>query len=297
MRRVDRLGWSASLVLDAFGVRVGLRSDSTALLRRAAARWTSVGAHVVTREEAGSGEVEVEGLLSLHCAARDVTAGARPAISLYDGAARLLTTRDAEEAFSWFDLTLRVGVSERSTSHLFVHAGVVAYRGQAILLPGGCLAGKTTLTRALLARGAVYYSDDVALVDEAGWVHPFARPLSVRESAALPQRPVPAESLGASVGTEPLRAGAVVLTAFRAGTAWRPSPVSASAATLMLLPHTGGVRGRPARALAVLSRLLDGAVVLRGTRGEADDCAREILGAMDQRALNTRSMTARAADA
>jgi hypothetical protein len=284
MKRIDRLGWSDAIALDAFGVRVGLRSDSAPLLRRAAARWTAVGARVVTVDGAGSPDVSVEGMLSLHSGARDVTASARPTLTFYDGASRVIHSPNREAVLDALDSTLRVAVADLSPTRLFVHAGVVAYRGEAIVVAGGSYAGKTTLVRALLARGASYYSDDAAVIDEEGRVHPFARPLAVRESPESPQLPVTPESLGATVGSEPLRAGVVAIARYRAGALWRPAALGGGAATLAMLPHTGGVRGRPGRALAMLGRLMTGATVFRGIRGDAEACADQLLRAIEMRA-------------
>jgi hypothetical protein len=288
MKRIDRLGWSDALVLDAFGVRIGLRSDSSSLLRRAAERWTAVGARVMTVEETGSAEVVVEGLMSLHSGARDVTATARPALTFYDGATRVIHSADREAVLDALDSTLRIGVADLSPTRLFVHAGVVAYRGEAILVAGGTLAGKTTLVRALLERGATYYSDDAALIDDDGRVHPFAKPLAVRETPESRQRSVTAESLGAVVGREPLRAGVVAVTRYREGALWRPAALDGGAATLAMIPHTGGVQGRPARALAMLGHLLRGATALRGIRGDAGACADQLLRTVERRAETGR---------
>lgn len=284
LQRIDRLGWTATLVFDSYGVRVGLRSDSASLLRRAADRCLPPGAAVRSAAESGGPDVVVDWLFSLHTGARDAGAGARPPLTLYDGASRMAQTSDRESLLDHVDGTVRAAIADASPTHLFVHAGVVAYRGEAILVPGACLAGKTTLVRALLDLGASYYSDDVALVDEDGLVLPYARPLAVRESAHAPQRPVPVESLGVPVGTDALRAGVVALATYRDGAAWQPLELRGGAATLALLRHTGAVQRRPARALALLGRLLHGATVLRGVRGEATACARALLGAIDARA-------------
>lgn len=285
MQRIDRLGWSDALVLDAFGVRIGLRSDSSSLLRRAAARWTAVGARVVTVGEAGTPDVRVEGLMSLHSRARDVTASSRPMLTFYDGATRVAHSADRDEVLDALDATVRIGVADLSPTRLFVHAGVVAYEGEAIVVAGGTLAGKTTLVQALLERGASYYSDDAAVIDDEGKVHPFAKPLAVRASVDAPQRPVAPEALGAKVGAEPLRAGVVAIVRYRAGAAWRPGTLGGGAATLAMLPHTGGVQSRPGRAFTMLGRLLGGATVLRGIRGDAAACADQLLRAIEQRAV------------
>ena len=72
-------------------------------------------------------------------------------------------------------------VAEFSTPHLMMHAGVVAWKGKAIVLPGTSHAGKTTLVTALVEAGATYYSDEYAVLDAKGHVSPYARRLSLRD--------------------------------------------------------------------------------------------------------------------
>lgn len=42
-------------------------------------------------------------------------------------------------------------------------------------------AGKSLLVSELLRRGATYFSDEYALIDAEGWVHPYPRPLLLRD--------------------------------------------------------------------------------------------------------------------
>ena len=53
-----------------------------------------------------------------------------------------------------------------------VHAGVVAFAGRAVVIPGPSHSGKSTLVQALVEAGATYLSDEFALLDEAGRVWP-----------------------------------------------------------------------------------------------------------------------------
>ena len=62
----------------------------------------------------------------------------------------------------------------------------------AIVMPGASFAGKTTMVRAWLEAGATYYSDEFAVLDRTGRVHPFARPLAIREGSTASTRRVPA---------------------------------------------------------------------------------------------------------
>jgi len=68
---------------------------------------------------------------------------------------------------------------------VFVHAGVVAWQGRAVLIPGRTLSGKSWLVRALVRAGAEYYSDEFAVLDARGRVHPY--PLPPREADGRPQ--------------------------------------------------------------------------------------------------------------
>ena len=65
----------------------------------------------------------------------------------------------------------------RAQDCLFVHAGVVGWQGKAILIPGRSFSGKTTLVKALIEAGATYYSDEFAILDRQGLVHPYPLPL------------------------------------------------------------------------------------------------------------------------
>ncbi len=172
---------------------------------------------------------------------------------------------------------IRLMVAEHATQHVFVHAGVVGWDGIAIVVPGRTFAGKTTLVAELIRRGASYYSDEYAVFDAAGRVHPFAKPLSIRDSTIGQQREWPVEELGGLAGNKPLTVGLIVATHFEAGASWRPRQLSAGEAVLTLLNHTVSVRRQPKRALEVLGCVVAQATVLEGVRGEAGELIDEIV--------------------
>ena len=64
-------------------------------------------------------------------------------------------------------------LAERARNRIFIHAGVVGWQGRAIVIPGRSFSGKSTLVAALLQAGATYYSDEFAVLDGRGYVHPF----------------------------------------------------------------------------------------------------------------------------
>ncbi len=72
-------------------------------------------------------------------------------------------------------------VVTRVRSHVLLHAGVVAYQGQAVVLAANAFHGKTTLVLELLRRGCSFLSDEMAALGRTdGYVYPFPRSLRVR---------------------------------------------------------------------------------------------------------------------
>jgi hypothetical protein len=164
----------------------------------------------------------------------------------------------------------------------FLHAGVVGWRGRAILVPGRSLSGKTTLVREMLRLGATYYSDEFAVVDNCGLVHPFARPLGIREDSSYAQAKYTAEMLGATSGVKPLPMGMAVICKFETGAPWHPTPLSQGQGTLELLANSVAVRSQPHQTLRRLQKLARQAVFVRGTRGEAREAAASILESIER---------------
>ena len=88
-----------------------------------------------------------------------------------------------EEVYWWLRQDIDQAVARRSPRLLFVHAGVVGWRGLAIVIPGRGSTGKSTLVAELVRRGAVYYSDAFAVLDEAGRVHPYRGAIGLGDEA------------------------------------------------------------------------------------------------------------------
>jgi hypothetical protein len=170
---------------------------------------------------------------------------------------------------------LQLFVAQHSRAFVFVHAGVVGIRGRAVVLPGTSGAGKTTLVRALINEGATYYSDEYALLDEKGRVHPYARALSVRTSGGKVRISVSRRM--ARTGSTPLRLGLVVQTDYRKGARWKPRTLSRGEAVLALLANTVPARERPTEVLAALARSVAGASALRSSRGSAVAVAKGLI--------------------
>ena len=172
MEKIDRLDWAAGLAFTAYGVRVGIRVSQTDVLKR-------LGIYLPPAwKPASSPGVNI--LYSLVVGG----VGSRPALRrfnlLYANALRVARSLDLEEVFDALEAHVQLHVAEAAPRRRFVHAGVVGWRGKAILIPGRSYSGKSTLVAALVAAGATYYSDEYAVLDERGRVHPYPKPLSLR---------------------------------------------------------------------------------------------------------------------
>lgn len=161
---------------------------------------------------------------------------------------------------------------------VFVHAGVVALDGRALVFPGYSFAGKSTLVAALVREGAAYYSDEYAVITRDGSVTPFARRIATRDQQGGPGPRLRPEDIGGVAGVAPLPIGAVITTRYRAGATWRPEALTKGQIALTLLEHAVTARTRPVHTLGRISAALAGSVVgLRGERGPAGATAHEIM--------------------
>jgi hypothetical protein len=158
---------------------------------------------------------------------------------------------------------------------IFVHAGVVAADGAAVVLPGHSFAGKSTLVEALVRAGAQFYSDEYAMFDAQGRVAHYREPLSRR--GAHGQEEV---ELGSGEPLEPVTVGLVAFTSYRPGARWEPRRLSIGEALVAMMEHAVPARERPAETLAALSQALAGAKLLSGERGEADETAGALIAAL-----------------
>ena len=272
MQALDRHVWTDAIAFEKFGVRIGIRADSAELMALAASR-VPPGATPLA-----SDEIDVLFSIAGGGAARP---GLRRYAILYEGISIRLRTLDRDALADGLDSAIHVALAEQATEWVFVHAGVVGWRGRAIVIPGTTFSGKTTLVAALLRAGAEFYSDDRAVIDAQGLVHPHPRPLSVRESPGARQQPVSAASLGATTAERPLPVGMLVLTSFREGAEWEPRPLPAGQAMLSVLEHASALRTRPEAVLQVLGRTFAGVPAYRGPRGDATETAARLLALVE----------------
>ena len=251
----------------AYGVQIGLRVDCRSLLDML--QQDPAGLHlpfgwraVEDHEPDASVSVRYEVLSG-------ASEGACPSYRVYAGTNLVADVRRLTDAGRALAAHAELFVAEHAPEHLFVHAGVVGWEGRAIVMPGASFAGKTTLVQAWLEAGATYYSDEFAVLDRAGRVHPFARPLAIRDSSTGLTRRVPVAALGAESGTTSLHIGLVLVSSYRAGARWRPRRLTPAPTLLALMRHTVAARGNPEHSMPILKHAVSDTVAFAGVRGEA----------------------------
>lgn len=262
MQKIDRLVWAEGFSFISYGVRIGIRANKPGVLdkflRSLPPGWKPSSSPVVD-------------LLYSIIAGGE---GPRPNIRLfnliYANALRIVRTPELDAAIDAFESDLQLYVAEMSPRRVFVHAGVVGWRGQAIVIPGRSFSGKSTLTAELVKAGATYYSDEYAVLDEQGRVHHYARPLAIRENGQLEKaKRYEVEALGGKRGAKPLPVKLVVVSKYKPGTKWRPRQLSAGEGALALLSNTVSARREPETALVALNQAVSKATIVKGDRGEA----------------------------
>lgn len=166
-------------------------------------------------------------------------------------------------------------VIQRLTGLRAVHAGTVVLGGRALLLPGATHAGKSSLVAELLRRGATYFSDEYALIDSQGRVHPYPRPLLLRNGCPE-QVPMLAGECNAPVGDAPAPIGWILALEYQPAETWSVAAVPQSEGLLTLLRNTPHVLADSPDMVAAFQRAVAGATCYAGRRTEARDAAEEI---------------------
>jgi hypothetical protein len=262
MDDLDREKWAERMFFTSYGVRIGIRVNQKGALDR-----------IVNFLPPGwkrSRAREVDRMYSFVLRDEKARARGRRFNAVYSDANRISRTRELYQALDAFESDLQLFVAETAPRRVFVHAGVVGWRGRAIVIPGRSFSGKTSLVAALVKAGATYYSDEYAVLDNRGRVHHYARPLSIRENGHL-ERPkkYQVEALGGRMGVKPLPVAMVVVSKYKPGARWRPRGLSEGEGALELMSNTVSARRQPAAMLEAIRRVVSQATVLKGYRGDA----------------------------
>ena len=272
MDKLDRLVWADGVSIVIHGLRIGIRVSNGAymdqVMQSLPPGWRPAKSPVVDQ------------LYSLVVGVEDERKGVRRYNILYAGPVILARRMQLGETLETLTAGLKMYVAEWARGKLFIHAGVVGWQGRAIVMPGRSFSGKTSLVAALVKASATYYSDEYALLDANGQVHPYPVPLSIRENPDAPSKPVHVDELGGKQGVDPLPIGILLATQYRKGARWRPRDVSHGQAVLTLLANTVAARRKPQGVLSKISPIVANVRRIKSLRGDADEVARSLLGSL-----------------
>jgi hypothetical protein len=247
--------------LESYGVKIGVGSNNERFLKRIENHLPNIFPGAFALDDQLESEhdflinVNDDGLFELYKDGEKITCG------------------DSEENFFRFSCgKLRLTVAEFAVGKVFLHSGVIGWKGKAIIFPAKSFQGKTTLVKEFIKKGASYFSDEYAVLDEKGFVHPFPKTLSLRGIVdKYRQIEFSAESFGSEMGTAPVPVGMVVITEYEDGAEWDPEILSAGEAIMEIIPHTIPIRNKPKFSLQVLNKLVNRAIIAKSKRGEATE--------------------------
>ncbi len=267
MENPDLLHWTQFGAFTCYDARIGVRTNDAAVFRR---MFDSLPPHskVMATQK-------VDWMYSLWVAPR-TRSGRRPYHVLYSNEKQYARLREIEQLVDAFERDAQLAVAQKARRKVFVHAGVVGWRGRAILIPAKSYAGKSTLVHELVRAGATYYSDEFAVLDQQGRVHPFARQLSLRDEMKRNAK-LGFDELEGKIGVRAIPVGTVLVTKFRAGAKWRPKILTPGLGALELLANTVTARSGQPLVLEVLTRVAKNARILKSARGEAKSFATQLL--------------------
>ena len=264
-------------LFESYGVPLRIESNSSVLLKEAEA---------MVRQTLVDKFCTVESVINPHVFRLDRDGGE---YILYKNGERLSNGKVKEPFLRFVDALMRITIAEYAVDCVFVHAGVVGWKGKGIVIPGNSFTGKSSLVYELVRRGAEYYSDDYAVFDKDGLVHPFPRRLSIRSrpkgNEVMETSFVTPEEIGGTSGTVPIPVGWILLTEFKDGFEWRPETLSPGKCVLEMVSHTAPIRYNPKFSLEILKKVSANAIILKSCRPDAVYFSEMFLEFVDNKAF------------
>ena len=272
VREVSQLKWNAR-VFETFGLRICLRASCQSLLHAVLSRAPEC------IECVGWGRPNRT--YSVVKSYRREDGRCSPQYLLYVNQHLLASAETHEELLECFESDLDLYVAANAPERLFVHAGAVGWKNQTVLIPGRSGSGKTSLVSEFLKHGATYYSDDWAVIDPNGLLHPYPRKLSIRGNDGIRRRVEP-EEFGALRG-KPSPISTILITGYTEGARWIPQSTSPGTGLLTLMANTPSARTQPKFAMTVLHSAIAIAEVYQARRGDKEETVEGILTYLEQR--------------
>lgn len=203
---------------------------------------------------------------------------------LYRETELVLAKVAVDGVLDYLETQIRSIIAEYNLDFVFLHAGVVSWKGKGIIIPGKSFTGKTTLVSELIKRNCEYLSDEFAVIDKNGYVHPFPKKLSVRGIIDdYKQVDMPAADFGGRIAQTAVPADFMLLTEYKEKKRKSRIKIENMGEGVMAgVANSISVRQNPKFVLEVLSVVAERALILKSYRGEAGKFAEYLLNFLEE---------------
>jgi hypothetical protein len=260
--RFGSVKWRSFFAFEAFGVKVGVRSNDGGVIERLKEGLPfllPIDIKDIAFEEA------------VHIFSVYRSKSSRQSNLTYCGEKEVVRQNFDDRKIDPIESQIRLTIAEFAEDYVFLHAGAIAYQGKMIIIPARSFSGKTTLVAEFARRGFEYYSDEYAVLDKNGLVHPFTKKLSIRGIVDdYTQVDIPVEELGGRKGVEPLEVGLILVSKFMKGAKFSPRLLGAGEGIIESIANSVSIRQNPQFVLKVLSLVTSRAKIVKTNRGEAN---------------------------
>lgn len=262
--------WRHVFKIECFGVKIGVRSNNLSMFSRVKNNLSEI-LPIPWNENP---DFDVEHWITI------LKGEINPKeLTIYKDAEQVGINNSADIIYDLLVSKIRATVAEYANEFVFLHAGVVSWKGRAIILPGKSHSGKTTLVTELVKRNCLYLSDEFAVIDKNGLIHPFPKKLSVRGIIdEHRQVDIAVEEFGGVPAVKPVPVGFLLVSEYQAKIKKPSIKINSSGKGIMAsVANSISVRQNPKFVLEVLGVITNQAIVLETRRGEAEDFAEYFL--------------------
>jgi hypothetical protein len=268
-RKLEKTEWKDYYAFEAYRVRIGIRSNNSEMLEELRRRLPFLLPTGFEELDFGA----AEHIFSIVRSDRR-----RKKHYFYKNDEEIAQVSFDDPKLDALESQIRLTVAEFAAEFVFLHAGAVRYKERAIIIPARSFSGKTTLVAEFARRGLEYYSDEYAVIDRNGLLHPFPKQLSMRGIIdSYQQLDMDVEEIGGVKGEEPVEVGLVLISKYKKRARFRPQIVSSGEGIIESIANSVSIRQNPQFVLGVLGKVMNQAMVIRTNRSEAGTFVRRFL--------------------
>lgn len=271
---LNKIDWQVYFAIESYGVKIGIQTNNPEVLEEIKLRLPLLlptGFRVVPFSEA-------EHIFSIYWSNQP-----RKKHLVYKNDTEILKLSAKDWKLDLFESHLRMTVAEFANEFVFLHAGAVRYKDKAIIIPARSFSGKTTLVAELAKRGLEYYSDEYAVIDKNGFLHPFPKQLSMRGIINdHEQVDIDVEEYGGKKGEKPINIGLILVSKYTKRARFQPKLMSSGEGIIESIANSVSIRQNPEFVLKVLGIVMSQAKVVKTNRSEAKKFADKFLPYLEE---------------